>query len=149
MNGRYTTERNIQMVIPLVTALPNLCMNLIMVQFWGIYGVLLSTVLSMLFVGMPWLLHNLFTVLFDKSQMWGYIRTLVKYVLVAGGSCIACDAVSSLVQLSAVGNLFYRAIICCIVPNVLYFFVYRKTTEFAQCVHLVDKMTRYKLSHLV
>ena len=136
---------------PLVTALSNLCMNLIMVQFWGIYGVLLSTVLSTLFVGMPWLLHNLFTVLFDKSQMWGYIRTLVKYALVAGGSCIVCYAVSSLVQLPAVGNLFYRAIICCIVPNVLYFFVYRKTTEFAQCVQLIDKMTRYKLklSHLV
>ena len=45
---------------PLVTAIANVSMNLIMVQFWGIYGVLLSTVLSMMFVGMPWLFHNLF-----------------------------------------------------------------------------------------
>ena len=45
---------------PLVTAAANLIMNLIMVQFWDIYGVLLSTVLSMCFIGMPWLLHNLF-----------------------------------------------------------------------------------------
>lgn len=46
---------------PLITALSNLVMNLIMVQFIGIYGVMLSTVLSTLFVGMPWLLHNFFT----------------------------------------------------------------------------------------
>uniref|UniRef100_UPI00280ACE13 lipopolysaccharide biosynthesis protein n=1 Tax=uncultured Thomasclavelia sp. TaxID=3025759 RepID=UPI00280ACE13 len=31
---------------PLITALANLIMNLIMVKFWGIYGVILSTVLS-------------------------------------------------------------------------------------------------------
>ena len=34
---------------PLVTAIANVSMNLIMVQFWGIYGVLLSTVLSKTF----------------------------------------------------------------------------------------------------
>ncbi len=52
---------------PLVTALSNLIMNLILVQWIGIYGVVLSTVISMLFIGMPWLLHNLFTVLFEKN----------------------------------------------------------------------------------
>ena len=36
---------------PLVTAMVNLALNLIMVQFWGIYGVLLATIISMLFVG--------------------------------------------------------------------------------------------------
>ncbi len=40
---------------PLVTALANLIMNLLMVQFWGIYGVIISTVISTLFIGMPWL----------------------------------------------------------------------------------------------
>ena len=36
---------------PLVVALTNLCLNLLMVNFWGIYGILLSTVFATLFVG--------------------------------------------------------------------------------------------------
>lgn len=46
---------------PLVTEVVNLALNVIMVQFWGVYGILLSTVISMLLIGMPWLLVNLFT----------------------------------------------------------------------------------------
>lgn len=136
---------------PLITALSNLFMNLVMVQFWGIYGVLLSTVLSALFVGMPWLLHNLFTVLFDKSKMWGYIWTLLKYVFVVVISCATCYAVSSVFCFSALGNLVYRAIVCCVVPNLIYWFTYRRTLEFAQCIQLIDKITKkkFKLSHLI
>lgn len=67
----------------MVTAIANVSMNLIMVQFWGIYGVLLSTVLSMMFVGMPWLSHNLFTTLFDRSQLRPYLGHLIKYTITA------------------------------------------------------------------
>lgn len=130
---------------PLVTAIANLTMNLIMVQFWGIYGVLLSTVLSMLFVGMPWLLHNLFTVLFDKSRMMEYVQTLLKYTVIVVISCIACYIVSIAVNFSTFGNLVYRAVICCILPNMIYFMFYHKTVEFVQCVQLIDKMTKNKL----
>lgn len=52
---------------PLVTAIVNLTLNLILVQFIGLYGIILSTVLSMLFVGMPWLVQNLFSVIFEKN----------------------------------------------------------------------------------
>lgn len=129
---------------PLVTALSNLCMNLIMVQFWGIYGVILSTVLSMLLVGMPWLLHNLFTVLFDKSLLAGYLKQLVSHVTVVFISCISCCFICSFVDLSKWGTLVINAIICCIVPNLIYFFVYRKTEEYKSCLQLIDKMTHGK-----
>lgn len=131
---------------PLVTAAANLTMNLIMVQFWGIYGIILSTVLSMLFVGTPWLLHNLFTVLFDRSQMLEYLKILLKYVVIIGVSCIACYVASTIVNFSALGNLIYRVVVCSILPNLIYFVFYRKTIEFSQCVKLLDKMTGNKLN---
>ena len=136
---------------PLITAVANLTLNLILVQFWGIYGVLLSTVLSMLFVGMPWLLHNLFTVLFEKSRMSGYVKMLFKYIFIVAISCVVCYALSTVVNFTAFGNLVYRAVVCCVIPNLLYFVVYHKTVEFAQCVQLVDKMTktRFRLSRFI
>lgn len=130
---------------PLVTALSNLGMNLIMVQFWGIYGVLLSTVLSTLFVGMPWLLHNLFTVLFEKEQLGGYLKRLFQYVAVVLVSCFACYFSCGFFRFSAWKTLIVRAIVCCVVPNIIYFVAYRNMPEFMQCLQLVDKMTKYKL----
>lgn len=56
---------------PLVAALTNLALNLILVQFIGLYGILISTVLAIVCVGMPWLLHNLFTVIFEKKYLVG------------------------------------------------------------------------------
>ena len=61
---------------PLAAALTNLVLNLILVQFIGIYGVILSTVLAILCVGMPWLMHNLFTMIFEKKNLWPFLRKL-------------------------------------------------------------------------
>ena len=52
---------------PLICSLVNLVVNLILVQFWGLYGILISTIIAILVVGMPWLTHNLFTVVFHCS----------------------------------------------------------------------------------
>lgn len=129
---------------PLVTAGANLGMNLIMVQFWGIYGVLLSTVLSTLFVGMPWLLHNLFTVLFDKKHLPEYLKSLLLYVLVVFISCVGCYFICQLFHFGNWLILIVRIVICCLVPNIIYFVAYRKRIEFKQCLQLLDNMTRNK-----
>ena len=129
----------------LVTALSNLIMNLIMVQFWGIYGVLLSTVLSTLFVGMPWLLHNLFSVLFEPKQLSDYLKSLVQYVIVVLFSCISCYVICQFINLNVWINLILRVVVCSIVPNVIYLFVYHKNAEFKQCLQLIDKMTKNRL----
>lgn len=130
---------------PLITALTNLVLNLITVQFWGIYGVILSTVISTLFVGIPWLLHNLFTVLFPKKHLRTYLRKLASYCIVVSISCVLCAFICSFVAFSDWGTLIVRAVICCIVPNTIYFVAYHKTIEFKQSIQLIDKMTKGKL----
>lgn len=130
---------------PLVTAGTNLVMNLILVQFWGIYGVLLSTVLSTLLVGMPWLLHNLFTVLFPKKFFGDYLKHLLRYALVVLLSCLVCFGICYWIQLSHWLTLLVRGVVCLIVPNVIYLVFYRNTEQFKLCVQLVDRMTKGKL----
>lgn len=130
---------------PLVTAIVNVGMNLALVNVWGIYGVLLSTALSMLFVGMPWLLHNLFTVLFKKSQMRCYLIRLVRYCLVVVISCLLCGYICSYLQFSEWVTLITRAVVCCIIPNIIYLVAYRQMPEFEESIQLVDKMTKNKL----
>lgn len=131
---------------PLVTALSNLIMNLIMVQFIGIYGVILSTVLSMLGIGMPWLLHNLFTVIFEKKYLPCYLKDLGMYIIVTLIACSITYFVTSLIHLSGLIEFIVKGIICVIIPNVIFLIVYRNRPEFAQSIRIFDKMTKGKLA---
>lgn len=130
---------------PLVVALTNLCLNLLMVNFWGIYGILLSTVFATLFVGMPWLLHNLFTTVFDKKYLSGFLINLGRYVagvaLVGVITYLICNRISfSNLWLT----LVIRGLISCLIPNVVFWGLYHRLREFKECVKLVDKMTKGK-----
>ena len=129
----------------LVTALSNLCMNLIMVQFWGIYGVLLSTVLSMLFVGMPWLLHNLFTVLYPKHLLWDYLKQLLFYTAVTATVCVAAYFLSSLIPFEGIPGLVLRLMIVGAVTAAIYIPIYCRRPEFAKAMKIVDRITRRKI----
>lgn len=134
---------------PLVAALTNLALNLIFVHFIGIYGILLSTVLAILCVGMPWLLHNLFTVIFEKKHMWPYIGRLAKYCLVVLVSCVATYFICSRFNIGIIPTILIRGVICVIVPNVIYYLAFRKTEEYNQALHLLNNMTKGKMSRVL
>ncbi|MGG7152315.1 polysaccharide biosynthesis protein [Clostridium neonatale] len=131
---------------PLVTALANLGMNLGLVQFMGIYGVILSTVLSTLIIGMPWLLHNLFTVLFERKHLKIYVKKLILYIVITSLSCSITYFICAFIHLSNWWQLIVKGLICCLLPNIIFFIVYKKMPEFRQTVQLADKVTKEKLS---
>ena len=134
---------------PLVAALTNLVLNLILVQFIGLYGILISTVLAIICVGMPWLLHNLFTVIFEKKYLLGYLRKLLYYCCVIIVSCIVTYFVCSKINVGLVATLVIRGLICVILPNLIYLFAYYKKIEFADSLLLVNKMTKGKLRSIL
>lgn len=135
---------------PLVTAMTNLLMNLIMVQFWGIYGVLLSTVLSMMMIGMPWLIRTLFGTLFSKHLIPDYLKKLIVYTVVSAVACCITFFVCSLIQFDGIPGLLVKLAICIIVPNMMFLSVYFRTTEFHRACHLLEHITsgRIKLIKL-
>ena len=130
---------------PLVTAIANVSMTLIMVQFWGIYGVLLSTVLSMMFVGMPWLFHNLFTTLFDRSQLRPYLSNLFKYTITAVVSCVIVLLICNFINFGLITTILSRLVVCVTVPFVIYIVLFWRSSEFKQSMLLLDNMTKGKL----
>lgn len=134
---------------PLAAALTNLILNLILVQFISIYGILLSTVLAILCVGMPWLLRNLFTVIFEKKHMWHFIGKLAKYTFVVFISCVVTYFICSRFSLGVIPTILVRGVICLIVPNLIYFLAFRRTKEFQQSLQLLDKMTKGKMNKVL
>lgn len=130
---------------PLITAGANLLMNLLMVQVLGLYGIMLSTILSTLLIGMPWLLHNLFTVLFDWKDLKQFLLKILKYAAVVVLSCCVSLLICKRFHLGDWMTLIVRGGICCIVPNVIYLCVYCRMPEFEESLRLADHITQNKL----
>lgn len=121
---------------PLITALANLVMNLIMVQFWGLYGILLSTILSTLLVGMPWLLHNLFTVLFNQPILH-FLKKLLFYTGLTVFVTSICIFACSFIHLNLYLTLLVRLVICFAISNVMFYICYSRLEEYLQVKYLV------------
>lgn len=130
---------------PLTTALTNLCMNLIMVQFWGIYGVLLSTVISTLIVGMPWLFYNLFHTLFKPKFFIEYMKKLLIYFIVTILVCAVSAFICISIPFNGVKNMVVCIFVSLFISNVAFFLCYRKTKEFYEGIVLIDSITKGKL----
>ena len=131
-----------------MTALSNLLMNLIMVQFWGIYGILLSTVISMLFVGMPWILHNLFTELFPSSFLKKYIYLLLKYSFAILLVSVLLYALLSLIQVQGIFGLIIKFVVAFFVFNLIFIIAFCKSQEFKRVISIIDRITNHKIKVL-
>lgn len=129
---------------PLCTALTNLVLNLILVQFMGIYGVLLSTVLSTLLIGMPWVIKNLFTIIL-KRDYYEYLKKLMKYVSVAVCGCLITYVLCLLITGKLMIILISRLLICILVPNIIYMVVFYKSIEFKRTMRLLDDVAGKKM----
>lgn len=128
---------------PLVTALSNLIMNIILVNFIGIYGVILSTVLSTLLIGFPWLIHNLFTEIFNVNPK-EYLLKLLKYVVTTIIITVVTYFICSFVKYNLIVTLIIKGILCFGISNFLFFVIYSRTKEMKDTKQLIRKIMKIK-----
>ena len=117
---------------PLTAALVNLGLNLLTVRRLGLYGVLLSSVFSIVFVQIPWLFRNLFLDVFPRPYMGSYIRLfcgLAAVALISGG---ASWFVCSLFTLNVWSTLFLNAVCSFLIPNLCYYIFYGRNPLFRE-----------------
>ena len=134
---------------PVITAGVNFVLNVIMVQFMGIYGIILSTVASVLLVGMPWLLHNLFSSLFEREMIHEYIKKIAYYAVNTAIVVTTCYFVTSLIpldtdatRLEALCHLLIKAVICGVLSNAMYIVLYRRTEGYNDAKDLVKRILK-------
>jgi hypothetical protein len=130
---------------PLVTAAVNLGLNLLLVQFWGVYGVLLSTVASMVLVGIPWVLHNLFTLFFAMDRLKKYVRLLLTWILATVSAGFMVCGVCALIGFGPWLNFFMCGVVSVTIPALLFFLLFRKHRLFFSSMEYLDRLTAHKL----
>lgn len=123
---------------PLITAVINLSLNLLLVRSIGLYGVISSTVLSLLFVGIPWLLRNLSRLLFRRS-LSDYLKELAIYTAVTVLSCVISYFLTCYLNCDGLLGLVLNGIVAVCIPSGLYLLIFRKNEFFRDTLLLIRK----------
>ncbi|MBR5116127.1 MAG: hypothetical protein IK096_03585, partial [Lachnospiraceae bacterium] len=133
---------------PLTAAIVNLALSLLSVRPFGLYGILIATVISVVFVQLPWLLHNLFLEIFPREYMKPYILSLCALTAVTVLSCMGAYGLCGMLSLSGWKALVVNGVISFAASNLLCFLYYGRDPVFRQTVrHVIREVTRRAEKH--
>lgn len=119
---------------PYVMMFTNLIGNFLLVQIIGIYGVILSTIISML-ISVPWENYTVFKYIFNLTSVPFYRVNILYLALTTGMAFLTYWLCSFLPE--GIWGLIAKASLCLFVPNVLIVLLFRKTKKFQYAVKLI------------
>ena len=130
---------------PLISALVNLALNLLLVKPLGLYGIVLSTVLSMGLISIPWQLHNLFTLFFERAWFKRFGRQLFSQMGTTAAAGVVVCLICHWFHFSPRVTLLLCAVVGLSVPNLMFLALLRGHEQFRPSVQFVDRLTKRKL----
>lgn len=137
--------------IPLLAAILNLVVNIILVHIIGLPGILISTIVSVLFVYDFGYARVLFKVYFkSRARLFKYVRTQLSYLLSASFAAVLTFWLCSLpgkflLHLPLLLGLFIKAVICLVVPNAVLLLLWHRLSVFREGKELLKKVVRGRL----
>lgn len=128
---------------PYVSMVINLLFNIMLVQFIGIYGVVLSTIIAF-FISIPWCNYIVFKNMFYKSATLNLIRMFKNFILTCFIGMLTY-LICGLFPISIIG-LIERLMICIFVSNTLYILFFYKTEEYLFMKKMMKNLLFRKIS---
>lgn len=108
-------------------SIANIVLNIVLVQFWGVYGIIVATLISLLIINFGFGSQIVFHHYFKNGKLAEYFLDHLKYVLVTAVICVITAWVGQRIIGSVWLVLIGRGLLCCVLPNVLYWLIYRRT----------------------
>ena len=134
---------------PMVEAVVNLALNIILVQIIGVVGVMLSTIIGLVFINAIWGSRILFKHYFTDFKQSEYLLELFWFTVATAIACVACGTLCSLIptpERSVMAFVFIgiRGVICAVVANVVFWLCYRKMPQYADMVVLAKQIIKFR-----
>lgn len=133
---------------PIVDGITNLTLNFILVQYIGIAGVMLSTIICHVVLDSLWGSSILFKNYFTEEKQSHYLLRLVLFSAVTAAACAASYLLCSFIpeagsnRLISLAYMIGRGAICVVVANAIFLPAYRFLPEFKQSVGVLKKFIK-------
>ena len=109
------------------------------VKFLGLYGIVLSTIVSMVIISAPWITSNIFKLIFKRSAK-DYIVRLGYYLLTAVIATLITNLVIGLIPGEGWVGFIVKAAVCVLISNAVIVLMLFKIPEFSDAVSLIARM---------
>lgn len=118
----------------------NIVLNIILGKLFGIFGIILATIVSILIINFGYGSVIVFRYYFKNKNVREYYKQQFKYGLVTIIVCIITYGICSLVKINLISEFIIKILICSIIPILLYYIVYRKNENFNYLISLIKEM---------
>lgn len=124
---------------PILESVVNLVLNFALVYILGVNGVVISTIISILFINIPWAAVVLHKTYFKTSPS-KYFLNILKNIIILLFISILTYSMCLLVNEKIYMTLIIRGIICIVVPNIILILVNIKNKNLIKSLEFIKRM---------
>ena len=118
----------------------NLVLNIVLGYFWGIYGIIIATIISLFFLNFMYKSKIVFNFYFGKEKIKEYYRYQGTYFVITLAICLITYFVIHYINLNQIVlTLIVRGLICLVLPVGLYLLIYFKNPNFKFAIQRIRK----------
>ena len=126
----------------LLEAGSNLFLNIIFGYFFGVFGIILATIVTIFVYNFVWQTKILFDNYFKEYSLGSYIMQYMKYNVITVIVAAITLALGALFDFGDLGNLLYRGVLCLIIPNILFLVLYSRSKVFRESKLFILKIVK-------
>lgn len=123
---------------PLICSILNICLNLILVRKFDVYGVVFATIVSSGCVSLPWVVHNVCKYIF-REKPTDCLLKFVPYIFAGIIINVFLNFFVTKITLPAILEIVVKLLICIVVVNGWWYALFRKKKEFYTIMALMRK----------
>lgn len=127
---------------PVAESVLNLTLNILLVHFLGVAGVLLSTIFCYVFINAGWGARVLFRYYFIEEKQSSYLLRLVFFAVITCIAAVFTAFLASLVPAEGIMGLLLKGGLCIVVPNMIFVICYRILPEYKEAFAFAKKSVK-------
>lgn len=125
--------------VTIAQVITNVVLNYVLGKYFGVAGIVLSTVISITCVEFVWATKILYKYYFKNKKISTYFKWQAIYAVVTIGIAFITYYICTYCIIgSGIYEFVLRIAICIVIPNILYFAIYNKTQYFKQAKNLLS-----------
>ncbi|MBR4073263.1 MAG: oligosaccharide flippase family protein [Clostridia bacterium] len=122
---------------PLIMAVLNIILSVFFMKLFGIFGVFAATVVSRLLTQFWFDPYIVYKHIFNKNPTKYFVKSIIWFLFTCVVGGLTWYIASFVTTQSLILNIFLKAIVCILVPNILVIVFFCKTEEFKKTVSIV------------
>lgn len=121
----------------ILEAVGNIVLNYLLGKFFGITGILLATLITIVLFNFISRNHVLFQYYFKRSIKEFYFQHIF-YIIITTIGCVLTYFICSFVSFNGIIGLLSKMAICMVIPNILFLGAYFRTNKFQESVLFIN-----------